>query len=185
MREAAHSLLDGKADGHERGGCAGDGTAGARSEHQADGELLERVGGAEPRSISSRARGRSRAHPEDHRAVRASRAEGDWSFVAIRELALRSGEKWRRSDHGFRLLWRGTVAVVEGASNARLRDDPENEGGAEQQGRRRCDHRSRLSGRHGNHRGFLGLAVYQRPGGSVRAKGQLARAPQYLAVSLD
>jgi len=41
MREAARSLLDGKTDGYERQGRAGDGTAGARSKYQVDGELLE------------------------------------------------------------------------------------------------------------------------------------------------
>src|SRR5713226_1666473 len=135
MREATHPLFDGKADGHECGGCARDGAPGTRSKYQTDGELLERVGAVEPRYISSRARGRSRTDSEDRRAVRASRAEGDRSHAAIRELALRSGEKRRRSDHGFRLLRRGVVAVAEGASYAGVCDDAEIESGAEQQGR--------------------------------------------------
>src|SRR5260370_41954104 len=125
MRKTAPALLGGKTDGQKRGGCAGDGTAGAGSELQADGELLECLGGAHPRFMPSRARGRSRAHREDSRVVRTSRTEGDWDFAAIRELVLRSSEKWRRSDHGFRMLWRGTVAMVEGAPNARGRDDAE------------------------------------------------------------
>jgi hypothetical protein len=87
-RQAAHSLLNRKAHGHERRGCAGDGTASAGSEDQTDGELLERVGGSKPRNISSRARRRSWTHPENHRAVWPSRAEGDWGFAAVRELAL-------------------------------------------------------------------------------------------------
>ena len=44
MRQAAHSLLNGKTDGHKRRGCARDGTAGQPGGHPSDGELLERVG---------------------------------------------------------------------------------------------------------------------------------------------
>src|SRR5260221_13546952 len=100
----------------------------------------------------------------------------------MRVLVLVYSEEWRRCDHGFWLLWSGAVAVAEGASDSGVCDDAQVEGGAEQQGRRRCDHRARLSGRHGDYRGFLELAVYQGPGGGVLAAGDLAGTPHQLSA---
>src|SRR2546427_12660349 len=120
MRKAPHPLFHGKADGKERCRCARDGTPGEPGRHQADGQLLECLGGSQPRSFSRSEIGSGRNCAENYRAVRASWPEGDRCLAILRRLALRSSEKRWRGDHGFWMLWSRMGALAEGPSDASL-----------------------------------------------------------------
>src|SRR6266576_2989509 len=118
VREAPYSLLDRKADGYDCGGRTRDATAGKPSGHQSDGELLERVGRADARTVSPREGQSGGTDSKNHRAVWPPRPERNRRIQILRRLALRPSEERWRGDYGFRVLWRGMGSMAQGPAGA-------------------------------------------------------------------
>src|SRR5207244_10822663 len=96
VREAPYSLLDRKADGYDCGGRTRDATAGKPSGHQSDGELLERVGRADARTVSPREGQSGATDSKNHRAVCPPRTERKQRSQILRRLALRPSRSEER-----------------------------------------------------------------------------------------
>src|ERR1043165_541361 len=118
MRQATYPLLHGKANGCQWCRRPRDDAPSTKRRNQAHGELLERLGGTDPRNVSASAIGYSWSCAEDRGGVWTLGPERNWRLQTICRMAVRSAKKWRRRHCGFRMLRSRVGVVAEGQTCA-------------------------------------------------------------------